>query len=73
MIEIQSQVREWGRSIGVVIPKDAVVSEHLKAGDTVELLLLKKTNALKETFGTLKFKKTTDEILKEIKGESWDE
>jgi len=73
MIEIKSQLREWGRSIGVVIPKDAVVSEHLEAGDTVELILLKKTNALKETFGTLKFKKTTDEILKEIKEESWDE
>lgn len=32
-------------------------------------LNFKKTNILKETFGTLKFKKTTDEILKEIEDE----
>jgi len=73
MLEVESELREWGRSIGVIIPKDLVVHEKLKAGDTVKLLVLKKTNALKRTFGKLKLKRTTDEILKEIDEEGWNE
>ena len=33
----------------------------------------KKSNALRETFGTLKLKKATDEIMEEIDEEGWDE
>ena len=73
MITIESQLRNWGRSIGVVIPKEAVIKEHLAEGDTVEIIILKKSNALKETFGKFKFKRTTDEILKESDEENWDE
>ena len=35
--------------------------------------LLEKTNALKETFGTLKLKKTTQEILDESDRQDWGE
>lgn len=73
MIETESQIREWGRSIGVVIPKDAVIKERIKTGDVVKLLIRKKTNPIKKTFGMLKFKKSTDEILKESDKECWDE
>ncbi len=73
MISVQSQLRNWGRSIGAVIPKEAVVKEHLKEGDKVELIIIKRSNALKETFGTIKLKRTTDAILKEGDKESWDE
>ena len=73
MIAVESTLREWGRSIGVVVPKEAIEKEHLKAGDTVKFLLVRKTNALRETFGTFKFKKSTDQMLKEIDKEGWDE
>ncbi len=73
MIEAIAQVREWGRSVGIVIPKEVVIKERIKVGDNVKILINKKTNPLKETFGILKFKKTTDEILKEIDKEGWDE
>ena len=73
MIEVESELRGWGRSIGVVIPKEIFVHEHLKEGDTIKMIILKKTNALKEAFGTFKFKQTTDEILKEIDEEGWHE
>lgn len=73
MITITSKLRSWGRSIGVVIPKEAVEREHLKQGDTVEMLIGRKSNVLAETFGTFKFKRSTDEILKEVDEESWDE
>ena len=48
MEAIETQVREWGGSLGIVIPKEAVVEEELTAGDTVELFLVKKTNVFKE-------------------------
>ena len=73
MITVESTLREWGRSIGVVIPKEAIERENLKEGDKVEIIILKKSNALKETFGKFKFKKTTDEILRESDEEAWDE
>ena len=73
MKEVEAQIREWGRSLGVVIPKDAVLEEHLKEGDTVKLLILKKSNPIKKTFGTFKFKKSTEDMLNEADKEAWDE
>ncbi len=73
MLEVKAKVREWGRSLGVVLPKESVQQEGIGKNDTVTLLITKKRNALRETFGTLKFKKATDEILKESDEEAWDE
>ncbi len=39
----------------------------------LENIVSKKTDVLKKTFGTLKFKKSTDQILKKSDEESWDE
>lgn len=72
MLETEAQVREWGRSIGIVIPKDAVIKERIKVGDNVKILIKKKGNPLKETFGILKLKRKTEDILKEIDKEGWD-
>jgi antitoxin component of MazEF toxin-antitoxin module len=72
MIESNAQVREWGRSVGIVIPKDIVIKEKIKVGDNVTILIKKKGNPLKETFGILKFDKKTEDILKEIDKEGWD-
>lgn len=71
METIEAQVREWGGSLGVVIPKDTAQEDNLRAGDTVAVILLKKTNVLKELFGTVKLKRSTEEILKEIDEEGW--
>ena len=73
MKEVEAQVREWGRSLGVVIPKEAALEEHIKDGDTVKFLILKKSNPIKKTFGTFKFKKTTEDMLREADREAWDE
>ena len=63
--------KEWGRSVGVVIPKEAAMQEKIKAGDIVTMLIKKRKNPLKETFGILKFKRSTKEILEEIDKEGW--
>lgn len=73
MLEVESKLKKWGNSFGVVIPKEAVKEGGLRPNQTVEILLFKKTTALKDTFGTFKFKKSTDEIMREIDEELWHE
>ena len=73
MIEVESKVRKWGRSFGVVIPKEKIKEEGIKENETIILLIGRKTNVLKETFGTLKLKRMTQEILDESDREDWDE
>ena len=73
MMEVEAKVRKWGRSFGVVIPKEKIKEEGIEENETIRLLIGKKTNVLKETFGTLKLKRTTQERLDESDKECWDE
>ena len=73
MIEVEARLRRWGRSFGVVIPMDKFKKEKLSEDDKIKILITKKKNPLKETFGTAKFKRPIKEILDEGDRESWDE
>ena len=73
MLEVKAKVREWGRSLGIVLPKEEIQREGIKKDDTITILITKKKNTLRDTFGTLKFKRSTKEILGESDRESWDE
>jgi len=73
MIEVETKVRKWGRSLGVVIPKDKARDEMIKEDETIRLLITKKPNVLRETFGSLKFKRSTDKILEESDRELYNE
>ena len=73
MIEIEATIRKWGRSFGIVIPMDKIKKENLSEDDKIKILITKKKNPLRETFGTFKFKRPIDRILKEGDKESWDE
>jgi len=67
MIELKSKIRRWGNSFGIVVPKKDVGRDKIKEGDEVTILISKKEDSvLRETFGTLKFKKSTDELMREI-------
>ncbi len=73
MIEVETKVRRWGRSLGVVIPMEKAREEKIKEDQTIRLLITKKPNVLRETFGSLKFKRSTDEILEESDRELYNE
>lgn len=75
MVEVCSQVRKWGSSIGVVIPKDAAKKANIKEGDKITIVICNKKNPFDDTFGALKgkIKRPTEKILKEIDREGWDE
>ena len=73
MMEVEAKVRKWGRSFGVVIPKEKIIKEGIKENETVRLLIGKKKNVFKEIFGTAKLKKSTQELLDESDREARDE
>ena len=73
MIEMESKLKRWGRSFGIVVPMDKIREENLSERDKLKILITKKKNPLKEHFGSFKFTKSTKEILKEGDNENWGE
>ncbi len=70
MSEAIAIARKWGNSIGITIPFDVVEGEKIKPNDKI-VVSVKKVPEIKELFGTLKTKKSTDQIMKEIRT-GWD-
>ena len=67
---IEAKAKQWGNSLGVVIPKEVVETLHLRAGEGILITVEKKENPLKELFGAgLKFKKPTEQLLTEFRKE----
>ncbi|MDO8537593.1 MAG: hypothetical protein Q7S21_01790 [archaeon] len=73
MIRAQGELKKWGSSIGLILPKKEVIREGLKPGQKVDYLVTAKDNPLEKTFGMDKFSKPISRILKEVDKEAWDE
>ncbi len=68
MIEIKTKLRRWGNSLGAVVPQKDAERSRIAEGDDVIIMLKKEKegNILRETFGALKLKKPTREIMEGI-------
>ncbi|MGB9718953.1 MAG: AbrB/MazE/SpoVT family DNA-binding domain-containing protein [Thermoproteota archaeon] len=68
MVEIKVKTRKWGNSIGIIIPKGVVKREKIKSGQKISILLLKDSDVLKKTFGSMRgrVKEPTQRIMDEI-------
>ena len=67
---IISKTRKWGSSLGVIIPKKIKEELKLRENQEVFIEIKPKDNPLKELFGSLKhlkFKKSTEQMLKELR------
>lgn len=74
MIEIKTKLRKWGNSLGVVVPRNIIEKEKTKVGDDVTILFKKNdNNLLRDVFGTHRFSKNTDELLKEVDEELYND
>lgn len=38
-MEIEAELKKWGSSMGIIIPKDVVEKEKLKEGEKIRLLI----------------------------------
>jgi len=73
MAEVESTIKKWGNSFGVIIPADLIKKEKLKEGQKVDIIVLKKSDVLKKTFGTLKIRKSAQKIKNELRAELYDD
>lgn len=65
---IISKARKWGSSLGIVIPKDVVKELKIRKNQELIVDIKPKENPLKELFGSGKFSKPTEQLLKEVRG-----
>ena len=66
-MEIETKIRKWGNSYGLILPKNIVENQNLNENDTVLVNVKPKKVDLSVIFGICKFKKSTNEIIKEIR------
>ena len=64
-----ARLKNWGSSLGIVIPKRIIKEKNLRAGEEI-LIDIKKKKTIKEVFGSLKnwkidAQKMKDELRKE--------
>lgn len=66
-----ARIRRIGNSLGIIIPREEVDRKKLKEGDLVEVEVLRRVS-MKEMFGSIKFRKTAQEMKDELRKE-WGE
>ena len=63
------KTKQWGNSIGIIIPKDVVDDLSLVPGEEVAIEIEKKQNVLKELWGSLNWGKDKKKVLAEVRKE----
>lgn len=59
--------KQWGNSIGITIPKDIIEKEHITPKKKTRFLVIGTAmEGVRKSFGSLKFKKPTQQIMDEI-------
>jgi len=74
MQEINTKVKKWGNSFGIILPRRIVRNQHIKEGSEIHVIIESKNKTkVKDVFGILKgkWKKDTDQIMREVDRELW--
>ena len=66
---IQTKIKKWGNSVGVVLPKIVVERENLKENDAVFIDIVKESD-ISDLFGSLK-RKMSGQKFKDMAREGW--
>ena len=67
MMEIKARTKKWGNSIGVIIPKEVIRQQNIKPDQEITLMISKKPITKgKDIWGTFKFKKSTEQLMREV-------
>lgn len=74
MEQINTKVRKWGNSFGIILPKQIIDSEKIREGLEINVIVQSKNKTkVKDVFGILKgkLKKDTRTLMKEVDKELW--
>ena len=67
MMEIKARTKKWGNSIGIIIPKEIIRQQNIKPDQEVTLMIGKKPITRgRDIWGTMKFKESTEELMREV-------
>ncbi|MBN2420682.1 AbrB/MazE/SpoVT family DNA-binding domain-containing protein [Candidatus Woesearchaeota archaeon] len=64
-MEFSVKAKEWGNSLGIILPAEIAKTEKIKAGQEI-VIEIRAKNVLRESFGTFRFRKPTDEMMAEV-------
>lgn len=70
MSVIETKVKRWGNSLGIIIPSEAVEMRNIKENQNISVIILEDSKrVLEETFGALKgkLKRSSQEIKDELR------
>jgi antitoxin component of MazEF toxin-antitoxin module len=67
-MEIQGTLRRWGNSFGIVVPVEIVRENRLREGEEITIKV-ERNKGIKEMFGSLKLKKSAQQIKDELRKE----
>lgn len=73
MIEVRVKLRRWGNSFGVVIPQKAVEQTNAGEGDDLTVFIKSEKPNLRKLFGSHKFSKPTQKLMKEMDEELYND
>ena len=73
MAEEEGTIKKWGNSYGILVSSDIVKKEKLREGQKIKYIILKKSDVLKKTFGTLKLRKSSQQIKNELRKDLYDD
>jgi len=66
MSEAVAIARKWGNSIGITLPSEMVEEEKIKPNDKI-VIKVKKVVPIKDLFGTMKTRKSGQQIKDELR------
>ncbi len=66
----KAKLKNWGSSLGVVVPREVVLEEHLQEGEEV-VLEIRKKHSIVELFGSLKDWKIDSQKMKDELRKEW--
>ena len=74
MVEITTKLQRWGNSFGIVVPIKIVQEGGMKEGEEINALILPKEKiSLRKIFGSHKFSKSVEQMMKETDRELYNE
>mgnify|MGYP001572945148 CR=1 FL=1 len=74
MVEFESEVKKWGNSWAIVLPKNKFKGTRIRIGKRLRFITMNKNLDLKKEFGSLKhiLKKSSQEVKDELRKEEFE-
>lgn len=74
MIELKTKLRRWGNSFGIVVPQTILKEKPgLKENEEITVFISQSRPNLKKLFGAHKFRKSTNQMMREIDKELYND